>query len=62
MILRAGRTLGRSLGRLFLLFGVYEVTTHRNDTAGALAFWSLSLLGGGALVLAGPLVRPSRRT
>ena len=47
---------------MFLLFGVYEVITHRNDTAGAVAFWGLSLLGGGALVLAGTLARASRRT
>jgi len=36
--------------------------THRDDTAGALAFWGLSLLGGGALVLAGTFVRPTRRS
>jgi hypothetical protein len=56
------RTLGTWLGILLLLFGVYEVVTHRSDTAGALAFWGLSLLGGGALVLAGTALRSSRRT
>jgi hypothetical protein len=53
--------LGVSLGILVLLFGAYEVITHRNDTAGAMAFWGLSLLGGGALVLAGTLLRRTRR-
>jgi hypothetical protein len=61
MTLPSSRTLGLSLGTLFVLFGVVEVITHRSDTAGALAFWGLSLLGGGALVLAGTLVRPTRR-
>jgi|SRR5688572_33444082 len=61
MMLRASRTLGLSLGMLFVLFGVYEVITHREETADVLAFWGLSLLGGGALVLAGTLVRPTRR-
>jgi hypothetical protein len=59
--LPSGRRLGLSLGVTFVLLGVIEVITHRNDTAGALAFWGLSLLGGGALVLAGTLVRPTRR-
>ena len=44
-----------------MLFGLVEVITHRNDTAGALAFWGLSLLGGAALVLVGTLARPDRR-
>ena len=44
-----------------MLFGLIEVITHRNDTAGALAFWGLSLLGGGALVLIGTLLRPTSR-
>jgi hypothetical protein len=61
MMLRASRKLGLSLGILFVLFGVYEVITHRDDSAGAIAFWALSLLGGGALVLTGTLVRPTRR-
>lgn len=61
MTLPPSRTLGLSLGILFILFGVVEVIAHRNDTAGALAFWGLSLLGGGASVLAGTLVRPTRR-
>lgn len=57
-----GRRLGLVWGALLLVFGVLEVVTHRNDTAAALAFWGLTLLGGGALVLAGILLRPSRRT
>ncbi|WP_406420314.1 hypothetical protein OH809_25630 [Streptomyces sp. NBC_00873] len=56
MPLPSARLLGLSLGALFMLFGVIEVITHRNDTAGALAFWGLSLLGGGSLVLAGTLL------
>jgi hypothetical protein len=56
------RRLGIALGAIFVLLGVIEVITHRGDTAGALAFWGLSLLGGGALVLADTLVRPTRRT
>ena len=44
-----------------MLFGIVEVIGHRNDTAGALAFWGLSLLGGGAFVLAGTLMHPTRR-
>lgn len=56
------RRLGVSLGVVFVLFGVIEVITHRNASAGALAFWGLSLLGGGALVLAGTVLRSTRRT
>jgi hypothetical protein len=59
--LPSARILGLSLGVLYLAFGVVEVITHRGDTAGALAFWGISLLGGGALVLAGTLVRQSKR-
>ena len=55
------RTLGISLAAVFLLFGVIEVVTHRNDTAVALLFWGLSLLGGGALVLLGTRMRESHR-
>ena len=61
MTLPHSRTLGLSLGILFVLFGAVEVITHRNDTAGVLAFWGLSLLGGGGMVLAGTLVLPTRR-
>jgi hypothetical protein len=57
---RSSRALGLLLGSLFLLLGAYEVITHRNDTAGAITFGGLSLLGGGALVLGGTLLRPSR--
>lgn len=58
----SARLLGLSLGALFLAFGAIEVVTHLDDTAGALAFWGLSLLGGGALILAGTFVRPAKRT
>jgi hypothetical protein len=61
MTLPSSRTLGLSLGTLFIIFGVVEVITHRNDTAGAIAFWGISLLGGGAFVVAGTLVRNIRR-
>ena len=59
--LPSAKILGLVLGAVFLLFGIIEVVTHRRDTAGALAFWGLSLLGGGALVLVGTLVRTTRR-
>lgn len=58
----SARTLGLVLGAIFLGFGVAEVVTHLDDTAWALAFWGISLLGGGALVIAGTLLRPTRRT
>jgi uncharacterized membrane protein (UPF0136 family) len=63
MLRRVSRTLGLTLGTLFVFCGIYEVITHRNESAGVLAFWGLSLLGGGALVLVGTLVRrlPTRR-
>lgn len=57
----SSRTLGVSLAVVLLLFGVAEVVTHRDDTAWAIAFWGISLLGGGGLVLAGTLVRRTRR-
>jgi len=40
--------------------GVAEVVTHRDDTVPALLFWGTSLLGGGALVLAGRVVWAAR--
>lgn len=57
---RTGRRLTLLFGVLLVLFGVVEVVTHRDDTAAAIAFWSLSLLGGGTLVLAGVRVWPAR--
>lgn len=48
-----GAHLSLVWGTLLLLVGVAEVWTHRDASAGALAFWSGTLLGGGALVLAG---------
>jgi hypothetical protein len=59
--LPSARILGLTLGAIFVLFGVVEVITHRDDSVGALAFWGLSLLGGGALVLAGTVVRRTSR-
>jgi hypothetical protein len=61
MTLPSPRTLGLWLGAVYLLFGGYEVITHWGDTAGALAFWGISLLGGGALVIVGTLLRTTRR-
>lgn len=58
----SARTLGLWLGCVYLVFGVIEVYTHRNDTAGALAYWGISLLGGGALVVFGSLMRATNRT
>ena len=62
MTVPSARLLGVSLGALFLAVGVIEVVTHLDETARALAFWGLSLLGGGALVLAGTFVRPAKRS
>lgn len=55
------RTLGLVLGGVYLAFGVVEVIGHRNDSAAALVFWGGSLLGGGALVIAGTLLLPTQR-
>jgi hypothetical protein len=60
--LPSARTLGLWLGAVYLVFGVIEVYTHRSDTVGALAYWGISLLGGGALVVAGSLLRVTNRT
>jgi hypothetical protein len=49
------------LGGIYLVFGVIEVITHRHDSTGALAFWGLSLLGGGALAIAGTRLLSTRR-
>lgn len=47
-------------GILLLLFGVAEVWTHRDASAGALAFWAGALLGGGTLVLVGRRLAPAQ--
>jgi hypothetical protein len=47
------RHLATALAVLYLAMGAAEVVTHRDDTVPALLFWTTSLLGGGALVLAG---------
>ena len=52
----ATRTLGLSLGALYVVLGTIELIAHRNDTVGALLFWGGSLVGGGALVLTGTLL------
>lgn len=57
----SSRTPGLVLGGIFLAFGVLEVVTHLDDTAVALAYWAVSLLGGGGLVIAGTLLLRSRR-
>jgi len=56
MKLPEARTLGLTLGAIYLGFGTVELYTHRDDTAGALLFWGGSLVGGGALVIAGTLL------
>jgi hypothetical protein len=48
-----GGRLGLSLAAIFLVFDVIELITHRDDTVGALLFWGVSLVGGGAILLAG---------
>lgn len=55
-----GARLSLIWGLLLLLFGVAEVWTHRDASAWALAFWGGTLLGGGALVLTGRRLMPTR--
>ena len=57
MRLPDARTLGLTLGSIYLVFGTIELWTHRDGSLFALLFWGGSLVGGGALVLAGTLVR-----
>jgi hypothetical protein len=59
--LPATRTLCTCLGGIYLVMGVLEVVTHRDGTAVGLLFWGGSLLGGGALVLAGTVLQPPHR-
>lgn len=54
------RRAALALGFVYLTFGVLEVWTHRDDTVGALLFWGISLLGGGAAVLTGAQVWSAR--
>jgi hypothetical protein len=49
------------LGGTYLAMGVLEVVTHRDGTAMDLLFWGGSLLGGGALVLAGTVLQAPHR-
>lgn len=51
-----GDRLGLVFGGLLVAFGVVELITHLGD-AGALVFWTVSLFGGGALVLGSITVR-----
>jgi hypothetical protein len=57
---RVGRWLTVTLGLLLLAFGVAETVTHRDDSLGALAFWSGTLFGGATLILTGVLLWPGR--
>ena len=55
------RRLGVLLGAIYLVFGLIELYTHRTESAWVLLFWGGTLLGGGALVLAGVTSPPSHR-
>lgn len=55
------RSLGLSLGALYVGLGTVELITHLDDTALALLFWGGSLVGGGAMVIAGTLLAGRRR-
>lgn len=61
MKLPEARPLGLTLGTVYVGFGIAEVATHVEDTAFALLLWGGSLLGGGALVLVGTLLRDRHR-
>jgi hypothetical protein len=61
MRLPEARPLAFWLGGIYVGFGIVELITHRDDTALALLFWGGSLVGGGALVLAGTFVRDRHR-
>lgn len=57
------RQLGIALGAAYVALGFVEVSARLVswDSWWALAFWGISLLGGGALVLAGVLLLPEQR-
>ena len=62
MKLPEARPLGLWLGGLYAGLGTAEVVAHRHDDPFDLLFWGGSLLGGGALVIAGTLVRDGHRS
>lgn len=55
------RTLGLSLGALYVGLGTIELVAHRGGDGSELLFWGGSLVGGGALVLVGTLMADHRR-
>jgi hypothetical protein len=56
------RWLGLFLGCLLVLAGVAETIRLLSTGAGGLLFWFPTLVGGGALILAGTLLQPKRPT
>ena len=57
---RAVKGLAWFLGVVFILFGIAEVIRVVGWGGGGLAFWFLSLCGGGALILLGTFVVTQR--
>jgi hypothetical protein len=57
---RAVKGLAWFLGVVFILFGIAEVIRVVGWGGGGLAFWFLSLCGGGALILIGTFVITQR--
>jgi hypothetical protein len=56
------RWLGLFLGCLLVLAGIAETVRLVSTGAGGLLFWFPTLVGGGALILAGTLLLPKRPT
>ena len=56
------RRLGLFLGGLLVLAGIAETVRLLRSGDGGLFFWFPTLVGGGALILAGTLVLPKRPT
>ena len=56
------RWLGLFLGCLLVVFGVAETIRLTRSGDGGLLFWFPTLVGGGALILAGTLLLPRRPT
>ena len=54
------RWLGLFLGGLLIVAGIAETVRLVSNDAGGLLFWFPTLVGGGALILAGTLVWPTR--
>jgi hypothetical protein len=61
MTRRLGRRLAPLLGATYLVLGVLELVRHNDESAIALLYWAISLLGGGILVLAGLRAMPRSR-